>query len=77
MAFASDAANFYFLQTKGFDTNSTEGLKKARKWLETTDPDNLMLGEPEGNEFDKAVGEMRRPMLLEFVDEQLYKYSLN
>lgn len=60
-------ANLTFLQSKGFDTSTQTGLKKALTWLRTTDGDNLMFGDPSGDEFDKMVGEMRRPMLIESV----------
>lgn len=60
-------ANLTFLQSKGFDTSSLSSLKKALVWLRTTDGDNLMYGEGTGDEFDKMVGEMRRPMLIESV----------
>lgn len=60
-------ANLTFLQSKGFDTNSAESLKKGLAWIRTTDGDNLMYGQPSGDDFDKMVGEMRRPMLIESV----------
>lgn len=60
-------ANLTFLQSKGFDTSSLTSLKKALAWLRTIDGDNLMYGEGTGDEFDKMVGEMRRPMLIESV----------
>lgn len=59
-----DAANLAFLETKGF---SRKDLARAKKWVETTDPDNLMLGEPTGDPFDIAMGQMRRGMLLETI----------
>ena len=61
-------ANLAFLQSKGFDTSSLSSLKKALLWLRTTDGDNLMYGDPSGDEFDKMVGEMRRPMLISSVE---------
>ena len=60
-----DAANLDFLKAKGF---TRKDLAKAKKWLETTDPDNLMLGEPTGDPFDIAMGQMRRGMLLKTVE---------
>lgn len=70
-------ANLTFLQTKGFDTNSPESLKKALHWLRTTDGDNLMYGEPSGDDFDKMVGEMRRPMLIESVERAIKQMTLS
>jgi len=61
-------ANLTFLQSKDFDTSSLSSLKKALVWLRTTDGDNLMYGEGTGDEFDKMVGEMRRPMLISSVE---------
>ncbi len=60
-----------FIASKSFDTNSPEGLQKALVWLRTTDGDNLMYGEPTGDDFDKMVGEMRRPMLIKRVIKNL------
>lgn len=51
--------NLTFLISKDFDTSSADSLKKALMWLCTTDGDNLMYGEPTGDDFDKTVGEMR------------------
>ena len=68
-------ANLAFLQSKGFDTNSPESLKKALTWLRTTDGDNLMYGEPTGDDFDKMVGEMRRPMLIDSVERAIKKLT--
>jgi hypothetical protein len=61
-------ANLTFIASKGFDTTSLSSLKKALVWLRTTDGDNLMYGEGTGDEFDKMVGEMRRPMLISSVE---------
>lgn len=44
--------NLTFIASKGFDTESLEGLQKALVWLQTADADNLMYGEPRGDEFD-------------------------
>jgi len=70
-------ANLTFLQSKGFDTSTQSGLKKALTWLRTTDGDNLMYGEPTGDEFDKIVGEMRRPMLIESVEKAIKNLALS
>ena len=48
-------ANLNFLQSKSFDTSSLPSLRQALAWLRTTDGDNLMYGEPSGEEFDKMV----------------------
>lgn len=60
--------NLTFIASKGFDTDTLKGLKSALKWLKTADADNLMYGEPSGDEFDIMVGEMRRPMLIASVE---------
>ena len=70
-------ANLTFLQSKGFDTSTETGLKKALSWLHTTDGDNLMYGEPTGDDFDKMVGEMRRPMLIESVERAIKQMTLS
>ena len=70
-------ANLAFIASKGFDTSSPTSLKKALVWLRTTDGDNLMYGEPTGDEFDKMVGEMRRPMLIESVERAIKNLSLS
>jgi len=69
--------NLAFLASKGFDTNSPEELQKALVWLHTTDGDNLMYGEPTGDDFDKIVGEMRRPMLIESVEKAIKNLALS
>ena len=63
--------NLTFIESKGFDTYTKEGLNKALKWLKTADADNLMYGEPSGDEFDIMVGEMRRPMLISSVEHAI------
>ena len=63
--------NLTFIESKGFDTYTKEGLNKALKWLKTEDADNLMYGEPSGDEFDIMVGEMRRPMLISSVEHAI------
>ena len=63
--------NLTFIETKGFDTSSLTGLQDALKWLQTADADNLMYGEPSGDEFDIMVGEMRRPMLIDSVEQAI------
>ena len=60
-------ANLEFLTSKGFDIKSPDDLIKALHWLQVADGDDLMYGEPSGDDFDKMVGEMRRPMLIETV----------
>lgn len=65
--------NLDFLAHKGFDVKSIKGLMDAKAWLETADPDDLMYGEPTGNEFDITVGSMRRGMLLKTVEAALKK----
>ena len=63
--------NLTFLHLKGFDTNTLTGLKKALHWLKTSEPDCLMHGEETGDPFDIMVGEMRRPMLINSVEEAI------
>ena len=65
--------NLAYIKTKGFDTTTTDGLEKALEWLLSTDPDNLMLGEPTGDPFDRQMGEFRRGTLIETVEEELFK----
>lgn len=63
--------NLTFIESKGFDTYTKEGLNKALKWLKTAAADNLMYGEPSGDEFDIMVGEMRRPLLISSVEHAI------
>ena len=63
--------NLTFISSKGFDVFTVDGLYKALKWLKTADADNLMYGEPSGDEFDIMVGEMRRPMLIASVEQAI------
>lgn len=70
-------ANLTFLQSKGFDTFTETGLKKALAWLRTTDGDNLMYGEPTGDDFDKMVSEMRRPMLIASVEAAIREVEIS
>lgn len=65
--------NLNFLAHKGFDVKTVKGLMEAKAWLETANPDDLMYGEPTGDEFDIAVGSMRRGMLLKTVEAALKK----
>ena len=70
-------ANLAFIASKGFDTSSLTSLKSALAWLRTTAGDNLMYGEPSGDEFDKMVGEMRRPMLIDSVERAIKNLTLS
>ena len=67
----------FIITSKGFDTSSPESLQKALTWLRTTDGDNLMYGEPTGDEFDKMVGEMRRPTLIESLERAIKQMTLS
>lgn len=67
--------NLTFISSKGFDVYTPEGLSKALHWLKTADADNLMYGEPSGDEFDIMVGEMRRPMLISSVEAAISELS--
>ena len=66
-------SNLYFLTTKGFDINTMVGLQQAKEWLETADPDELMLGEPTGDSFDIQMGSLRRGMLIKTVEREMKK----
>ena len=70
-------ANLAFIASKVFDASSLSSLQKALHWLRTTDGDNLMYGEPTGDDFDKIVGEMRRPMLIESVERVIKNLTLS
>lgn len=69
--------NLTFISSKGFDVYTTEGLNKALHWIKTTDADNLMYGEPSGDEFDIMADEMRRPMLIDSVEMAIKQMSLS
>jgi len=69
--------NLTFISSKGFDTSTLKGLNSALHWLQTADADNLMYGEPSGDEFDIMVGEMRRPMLISSVEAAIAELSLS
>ncbi len=66
-------SNLYFLTTKGFDIKTMVGLQQAKEWLETADPDELMLGEPTGDAFDIQMGSLRRGMLIKTVEREMKK----
>lgn len=68
--------NLTFISSKGFDVDTTDGLTQALNWLKTADADNLMYGEPSGDEFDIMVGEMRRPMLISSVEAAITELSM-
>lgn len=67
--------NLTFLHLKGFDTNTLTGLQAALNWLKTTDADCLMHGEGTGDPFDIMVGEMRRPMLINSVENAISAFE--
>ena len=69
--------NLTFIQSKGFDTYTITGLNSALTWLQTVSPDNLMYGEPSGDEFDFMVGEMRRSMLINSVETVIAELTLS
>ncbi len=66
-------SNLYFLTTKGFDIKTMAGLQQAKEWLETADPDELMLGEPTGDAFDIQMGSLRRGMLIKTIEREMKK----
>ncbi|WP_024860092.1 hypothetical protein [Ruminococcus flavefaciens] len=67
--------NLTFIESKGFDVYTIDGLYEALKWLKSVDADNLLYGAPSGNEFDIMVGEMRRPMLISSVETAIKELS--
>ncbi len=67
--------NLTFISSKGFDVYTAEGLNKALHWLKTADADNLMKGEPSGDEYDIMVGEMRRSMLISSVEAAIQEVN--
>lgn len=71
MNFELTEADVTFFESKGFDVKTSEGLKKALKWLRNTDEDNLMFGEPTDDPFDIEMGELRRPMLIASCEKAL------
>ena len=69
--YSQNDVNLEFIESKGFDVTTKKGLQKALLWLETTNPDNLMYGEPTGDPFDIQMGSLRRGMLIESVKAKL------
>ena len=67
-------ANLDFISYKGFDTDSSTGLKAALKWLKIADSDELLYGKPTGDPFDRTAGELRRNMLIHSVQMKILKY---
>ena len=66
-----DSTLFFLKEEKGMRVDTVEDLEKAREWVRTTNPDNLMIGEPTGDSFDITIGAIRRPMLLAAIDIKL------
>ena len=62
-----------FLSSKGFDVKSQRGLADAKAWVTAANPDDLMLGDPNGDEFDIIMGEMRRGTLLKAIEREMRK----
>ena len=60
-----DEMTLVFLESKGFKRTD---LASALDWIKTADPDNLMLGEGNHEDFDVTMGELRRPMLIVSVE---------
>ena len=61
-----DEMTLVCLESKGFDTSTD--LASALNWIRTADPDDLMLGDRTGEDFDVTMGELRRPMLIASVE---------
>ena len=70
-------SDLLFLSDKGMDVATKEGLEKARVWVWTTSPDNLLYGDPEGNPVDIMVGAARRERLMGTIALELRKYNEN
>lgn len=77
MSITQHDANLSFIDSKGFDIHTAAGLQKALEWLKFTSGDNLMYGDPTGDEFDIVMGEMRRPMLVESVEKAIKEFHSN
>ena len=61
----------YFLKTeKGKDISTIDGLLNTRKWVETTDPENLMQGEYVGVPTSRNVLMWRKEKILDAIDWQ-------
>ena len=77
MEFSLDESNLEFIESKGFDIKSLDAINKALEWMKTTHGDNLMYGDPTGEEFDIMMGELRRPMLIDSVEKEIRRKSMN
>lgn len=64
-----------FIEYKGFDIKSVEGLKSARIWLESAEPDELFYGDPTGDPMDICMGELRKPILINVVEKEIKRLS--
>ena len=60
-----DEMTLVFLESKGFKKTD---LTSALDWIRTADPDDLMLGDRTGEDFDVTMGELRRLMLIASVE---------
>ena len=65
-----DEMTLVFLESKGF---SRTDLASALNWIRTADPDDLMLGDRTGEDFDVTMGELRRPILIASVERLMKK----
>ena len=63
-----------FIASNGFDVTSSKELEKALEWISTTSGDELVCGST-GYQFDIELGELRRPMLINAVKNELNKLS--
>ena len=93
LKFVSELSHEHFLQCacyivalnleKGILWNTRDNtvfevrVPDKKKFLDAADADNLMYGEPSGNEFDIMVGEMRRPMLIASVEAAIREAELS
>ena len=64
-----------FIASNGFDVTSDTDLYKALEWVKNSSGDNLVWGEPTGDPFDMALGELRRPMLIDALNTELQKLN--
>lgn len=63
-----------FIASNGYDVTSNTDLEKALEWIKTTSADNLVFGST-GYQCDIELGEIRRPMLINAVKNELNKLS--
>ena len=71
-------AHMYFLEVeKEKDVRTLDGLLKTRKWVEATDPENLMQGEYTGVPTPRHTLMTRKADILESIDYQIRIFEKN